>query len=318
MKTASLLAFLIVAAILGSGCVMTSASRTYVPVYWTTMEPTLVVPTEQLVAAGPFHLYHRDSLGIVNLDEHYNGDDTPWIDRTEDFRETIADVMHGYDPASITLADVAHGRYDFLRDRLGDNFEVKEKGRNGEELSLLSGTKWETERVRYSPGEKIIYFPGTTFGGKSKYSSIRTMMYRKVFSEYKDAAKGDLTIQVVSDAYPAIQDAPHAFDMSIYLLGLQDGDEKPVPKATYTVIVDKLVRKIAIEGTERSVPGGTAIDVETPRGRFTVYRASYVDDSDWRLRWRYWQDVWYIGQALVKLLNTIPVERLPGQQEGEK
>lgn len=143
-------------------------------------------------------------------------------------------------------------------------------------------------------------------------------MYRKVFSEYKESAKGDLRIQVIYDVYGISGGLPQLSDMSVYLFGLRDSGEKPVPKATYTVIFDKLVRKIAIEGTERSVPGGTAIDVETPRGRFTVYRASYVDDTSWRSTWRDRQDVWYVGQALVKLLNTIPVERLPGQQEGEK
>ena len=299
MKTASLLVFPVVAAILGAGCVMPGTfTQKSQDIYWTTLEPTPVNPTEQLVAVGPFHLYYYDSLAIINFDKHYNGDDTPWIDRTDDFRQKIADTMLGYDPASITLADVAYGRANFLRKRLGDDFVSKEKGRNGEELFLLAGANVES---------------------LNKYSYIRTAMYRKVFSEYKESAKGDLSIQVVSDMYVATSgDLSPVYDKTVYLFGLRDSGEKPVPKATYTVIVDKLVRKIAIEGTERSVPGGTAIDVETPRGRFTVYRASYVDDTSWRSTWRDRQDVWYVGQALVKLLNTIPAERFPGQQEGEK
>lgn len=276
------------AAVLGSGCVVPSSNKERV--LWSTIEPASVDPTERVLAAGPFHLYHRPSLAVVNLDEHYNGDDTPWIDKTDDFREKVAECMQGYDPADITLADVALCRWGFLRERLGDDFVWKEYGRNNEELGFIAGTKWESI---------------------NKYADIRDLMYSDVFRRAKDDTRGRMVcIRTVYDYYWTLPGkTPPVRDVTVYLHGLEGDD--PIPKATFTLVDDEAVRQIAVEGSGHGVPGGYAIDVQTPRGRFTVYRPDdLLTNANWARRYLPKQEVWYVGKALMGLLDSLPEETL--------
>ena len=279
-------------AAMATGCVSPNAGKAP-EIYWTTIEPAAINPTAQVLAAGPFHLRHFRSICVMNLDENYKGDDTPWLDRTDDFRQKIADSMYGYDPAAITLADMAVARVGFLEERLGTDFVWKEEVDGGKYLGFFVGRKFESI---------------------DKYAYIRTMYADSgLFKEYSEKAKRKMTIEAVEDFYRIFPGkAPGVRDVSVYLYGFRDSKSQPVPKATFTMVPDELVRQIAVEGTERQVPDGTAIDIETPRGRFTVYRPSFIDSftSYQRNYWLPKQKAWYVGKALVKLLNELPEEEL--------
>ena len=119
---------------------------------------------------------------------------------------------------------------------------------------------------------------------------------------------------VVLDAYwtAGITDT-NVQNMTVYLDSFSGPrySSFPLPKATFTRMEEKLVRALAVEGTEREVPGATAIDVETPRGRLTMYRPS---DFAWRgdARER------YVGLAMVQILNALPEGRLEQLREKEE
>lgn len=271
-----------------AGLLLCSGCVTKLPAQWTTINPADIEPSPRVTAAGPFHLYHLPSIALINFDEHYSGDDTPWIDLDDGFRGRIAEAMDGYDPATITLGDLAVARYAFLEERLGEDFFWKQLGREDEELMMATGKKWE---------------------GLDKYSFIRTM-YPSVFRDYKLPAERKIVIRVVSDIYRVLPGkAPPVRDITIYLSGLRDDEGMPIPKTTFTQMEDELVRQIAVEGTERAVPGGTAVDVVTPRGRFTVYQSDRETDPSFRWTVRL-QDVWHVGKALVDFLNRLPEETL--------
>ena len=284
------------ATLLGSSCVAPAGKSS--KVLWSTIPPDSIEPTEHVLAAGPFHLYHQPSLALVNFDEHYDGDDTPWIDKTDDFRDKVAECMQGYAPGSITLADVAVARWGFLRERLGDDFVWKDYGRDDRELAFIAGTKWESI---------------------NKYADIRDSMYPGVFRRASDSSRGRmLSIRVVYDYYRALpgKQAP-VRDVTVFLHGLEGG--KPIPKTSFTVMDEEIVRQIGVEGTEHAVPGGYAVDVQTPRGRFTVYRPDdLLANRNWASRYLPKQEVWYVGKALMGLLNSLPeetLERIPFSEE---
>ena len=192
----------------------------------------------------------------------------------------------------MTLADLAVARDSFLSERLGRDYIWKQQGRNGETLGLVAGNKWESI---------------------GNYAGIR-LCYPEVIKESRQAAKRKMTMQVVSDVYwmSAGEKKWPVTEVTVYLYGFRDHTGEPVPKVRYTQIPEDLVRALAVEGTERSVEGGTEVEVETPRGRLTMYRPT-INVPRGSYNWEWWvsrQDAWYAGKALMKLLNGLPEEEL--------
>lgn len=277
------------AAMLGAGCTVPTGGKAP-PAYWSTLDPAGTAVSPRVLQAGPFHFGVLPAVAIVNPDENYRGDDSPWIDRTDEFRARVADALDGYDPATITLADCAWARNNFLDDRLGDDYVWKDTGRNGEEIILVGGKKWESI---------------------NKYAVVRDTMYPDLFRKRGDPARGIVSVRVVYDLYRGLPGkVPPIQDVTVYLEGLVGNHDHPVPKISFTQIPEQTALALAVEGTAREVPGGRAMDVETPRGRFTVFRPS---NPSWLAR----QEGWNVGTAIVAMLNDLPEDRLLQMQGNE-
>ena len=285
-------------AILCAGCVSfeNPNAKKKPEILWSTLEPSRVIPSERVKAAGPFQLRLFPSLAILNFDEDYKGDDAPWIDRSEGFRERVADAMDGYDPAAVTLADVAVARNSFLRERLGDDYIWKEKGRDGKYVGIVGGKKWESEK---------------------KYFAIQRLgMFPEAIA--KENARKFVDVRIVTDGYGhrKMPTSKMIDDKTVYLFGMP-GDGS-IPKISFTELPDSLARALAVEGSEREVPGGTAMEVETPRGRITVYKPH---DKPWEANGGHTgtdQSTWNVGVALMRLLNGLPddlLQKLPDNHE---
>lgn len=278
----SALAFL-PAALLAAGC---AAPTSKAPdVWWSTINPSDVSVSEKVRSYAPYDLRFCPSLAVLNFDEDYKGDDTPWIDLNDGFRAKLADCMHGYDPAAVTLGDLIWARNNFLRKRLGDDYLWKQLGRNDEELIFAAGTKCESIQKYFAPARRV--FPGLFPAPKT------------------EKCQSEIAFTVVHDMYRPLsgKEAP-VWDMSVYLESVND-ETLPCPKTTYTLLKEDLVRQLAVEGTERMVSGATAVDIETPRGRLTVYRPG---DPTWRFDHPQER---FVALAIMQLLNALPEERFP-------
>lgn len=270
----------------GSGC--TSLSEQNSPsVQWMTTNPAGIEPSTALKAAGPFHLAWKAPLMFVNLEKDYSGDDTPWLDKTDEMREELAAAMNGYEPDALTLGDYVWARNNFLSEHLGRDYVLKDNGKHGEEGTIVAG------------------------GSIDGYAVIQNKMYTDLFKLWRQPAKGKIAFRVVQDCYWASSHGANdtnepvsCRDISVYLETSKLGEDYPVPKATFSLFSDRTVQQLKIDGTERTVGWCEAVDIQTPRGRKTVYLP-----NDYNLVWAPDPQCRLVGLAIVNILNSLPDEK---------
>ena len=265
----------------GAGCVAPGSSR--VVVYWSTLNPVGIHAEDNIQKAGPFHFAMYPRVGFL-IAPQYHGDDTPWLDYTDDTRSRLADIM-GYKAENLTLNDYAKCRDGAVSERMGLNYAVRNDGKNGEKAGLYAGNKWADR-------DKTL----------SEMLRLSENIYDGLFVGSKTKANGNVSIEVVSVVYN-IGDTPAVEEVSVYLASSSYSTGRAQPKVSFTMVPEKTVRKLMVPGTEREVPGGREADVETPRGKVTVFQPYS----------RYWlqnQEDRLICQAVVKLLNELPEDCL--------